>query len=518
MITWNCNAAATTTAVCPMCSARTAHAPVCTVENLFVPRDRLHFCRCSNCDGLWVHEGVLFEYTDHNAITADHARHYLHVGAGIDFMVRPLERVRTDGRQSLLDVGCGYGFTLDYWRATAGGTAVGIEPSGYGRMGRDQLGADIHDEYLADVPELRDRRFDIVYSSEVIEHVADPVAFLAELRRHLSPSGVMVLTTPSAEYVHPNASPSVILAVLSPGLHKFLFSARALDELLNRVGFRHVLVEVHQERLVAFASDHPLRLGRADDARERYVGYLAERAAHPELDPDLRVGLAFRTFKELVNDGRMTEASHYRDMYADLVRHSLGLDALSGPAAVRAAHEAKQFSTYAAHLPYCHGIFLFYLAMQGRHSGMNLVAVANLFQEAEEVLATSVDVAPVFFQEAATLVWLARFERGSALLAAGEREHAIECLDGVIEQEGRSATARPLLRDEVLRIRAMHQRGIAHLQLGRKRRAHEDFTAVIAAAETPAGEWGQASELLLQIADTEADCGNECVVTSTERA
>ena len=44
---------------------------------------------------------------------------------------------------------------------------------------------------------FRDETFDVILASEVIEHLAQPEVFLAEARRVLSTSGVLLLTTPN---------------------------------------------------------------------------------------------------------------------------------------------------------------------------------------------------------------------------------------------------------------------------------------------------------------------------------
>lgn len=43
-----------------------------------------------------------------------------------------------------------------------------------------------------------DESFDLVWCSEVIEHLADPAASLAELRRVTKPGGELILTTPNS--------------------------------------------------------------------------------------------------------------------------------------------------------------------------------------------------------------------------------------------------------------------------------------------------------------------------------
>ena len=45
-----------------------------------------------------------------------------------------------------------------------------------------------------------DGRFDLVVAFEIIEHLENPEAFLAELRRVLDPSGVLILSTPNRLY------------------------------------------------------------------------------------------------------------------------------------------------------------------------------------------------------------------------------------------------------------------------------------------------------------------------------
>jgi 2-polyprenyl-3-methyl-5-hydroxy-6-metoxy-1,4-benzoquinol methylase len=67
----------------------------------------------------------------------------------------------------------------------------------------------------------RGRRFDVVYASEVIEHVPDPAAFAALLAARVADDGVLVLTTPSADYIEPGTAFAHTTAALAPGFHGF---------------------------------------------------------------------------------------------------------------------------------------------------------------------------------------------------------------------------------------------------------------------------------------------------------
>src|SRR5205807_3492875 len=88
---------------------------------------------------------------------------------------------------------------------------------------------------------LRDGEFDVVFSSEVIEHVADTARWLSEVRRVLAPGGRLLLTTPSHGRVR------VALGGVerfSPPLgdHLHLYTKGALRSLLEEFGFGAVQV------------------------------------------------------------------------------------------------------------------------------------------------------------------------------------------------------------------------------------------------------------------------------------
>ena len=90
----------------------------------------------------------------------------------------------------LLDVGCGPGtMTTDFARRLAPGVVVGIDASAQviAEARRDHPGVSFTtgDVYRLDVP---DASFDIVHAHQVLQHLADPVAALKEMRRVTAPT------------------------------------------------------------------------------------------------------------------------------------------------------------------------------------------------------------------------------------------------------------------------------------------------------------------------------------------
>ena len=103
-----------------------------------------------------------------------------------------------DGRTAL-DVGCGAGLLTEPL-ARLGARVSGFDASpeliDVARWHAAAMGLDI-DYRAGDVQEL-EGRFDLITCMEVIEHVADPAAFVQALARRLAPGGLLVLSTPNA--------------------------------------------------------------------------------------------------------------------------------------------------------------------------------------------------------------------------------------------------------------------------------------------------------------------------------
>jgi 2-polyprenyl-6-hydroxyphenyl methylase/3-demethylubiquinone-9 3-methyltransferase len=106
---------------------------------------------------------------------------------------RPLEGM------TALDVGCGAGLLAEPL-ARLGAEVTGIDASPEViEVAREHAAAMMLEiGYHAGDVEALEGQFDLITCMEVIEHVADPAAFVRALAKRLAPGGLLILSTPNA--------------------------------------------------------------------------------------------------------------------------------------------------------------------------------------------------------------------------------------------------------------------------------------------------------------------------------
>ncbi|HEX6977937.1 MAG TPA: class I SAM-dependent methyltransferase [Alphaproteobacteria bacterium] len=403
---------------CPVCGGAQS-VRVLEVDVSPDPPGKLRLNRCASCRSLFYEgESTVIGYSSNEAENA-FWKHYVQIGAGIDFMIRPLNAIPVPAGASMLEVGCGFGYAVDYWSRMRGGRAVGLEVAGYGKIGRQLLGVEMYHEYLATCAAIKGDKFDIILSSEVIEHVRNPSAFVAELKSALKPDGVLILTTPSADFISPAREAAggqeriMVLSALSPGLHYFLVSKTALEKLLKDAGFPHMHVIERNERLLAWASGRAIPRPNLDAMPlSHYLEYLRTLATNADLH--VRGGALYRLFKELVNAGNLEEASAVLDELEAVAAEAYGLSVVEpslGPALA-----TKTFEEHNARFPAWFGCALYYAGIVAANLRGDLRAKLRLFEAAARILRHEIAIAPLAAGEATSLLPLADFHFRQSLV------------------------------------------------------------------------------------------------------
>jgi 2-polyprenyl-3-methyl-5-hydroxy-6-metoxy-1,4-benzoquinol methylase len=190
------------------------------------------------------------------------------LGRRLDRVLRRLEPYRSTGH--LLDVGCGRGeLALRAGELGWDVHATEISASCVSLL-RPMLGAKIHHGSLLDAP-FPDSSFDVVVMVEVLEHLAEPAAYLEATFRLLRPGGAILLTTPNFRGLSGRLRGLDWRVVADE--HLTYFDERSLSRLLRATGFSSIRIATTGLDILAIVS-RVRRVGRAsssssDGARTR---------------------------------------------------------------------------------------------------------------------------------------------------------------------------------------------------------------------------------------------------------
>lgn len=147
--------------------------------------------------------------------------------------------------KAVADIGCGAGSFLDLAKGLASAT-LGIEPMlGY----HEVLQAKGHRPfaYCSDITSEWQGQVDVAVCFSVIEHVADPVSLLQEIRGLLRPGGELLLSTPNLDDWMLELLPEDYGSFFFRTVHTWYFDAGSLRALAATAGFADCVVEyVHR--------------------------------------------------------------------------------------------------------------------------------------------------------------------------------------------------------------------------------------------------------------------------------
>ncbi|MFW6162086.1 MAG: class I SAM-dependent methyltransferase, partial [Planctomycetota bacterium] len=153
-----------------------------------------------------------------------------------DDRLRRLERFVPPGR--LLEVGSNLGYLLNA-AGRRGWQAVGLELSEFAvRYAREHFAVDIRGQALEDAG-FEQAAFDAVVMRDVLEHVRDPRATLAETHRVLRAGGVLALSAPNFASLDARLG-GPAWRHLHPEQHLYHFAPDTLGRLLRESGYEVV--------------------------------------------------------------------------------------------------------------------------------------------------------------------------------------------------------------------------------------------------------------------------------------
>jgi len=133
-----------------------------------------------------------------------------------------------------LDIGSSSGILLQRFQEKYDCEAIGVEPGEAYRKYAQKQGLTVYAD-IVDLKGAGEMDFDLVSMAHVLEHMPDPVRYLADLRQEvLTPLGGLLIEVPNL-YSHDSFEIA----------HMTSFSAQSLQLVLLKAGFRVIALEKH---------------------------------------------------------------------------------------------------------------------------------------------------------------------------------------------------------------------------------------------------------------------------------
>lgn len=151
------------------------------------------------------------------------------------------EHIRGKNGLEILGVGCSYGY-VEYVLYRMGHSVLGMDVSyqtiqfARGMFGELFVYSDIHSFVEANP----DKKYDLVFAIETIEHVEDPLGFIKSCKKALKPHGEVLITTPNRDYVQIFADrpQNPVWIMEKPPVHLAIYGRKSMEYIAKEIGMK----------------------------------------------------------------------------------------------------------------------------------------------------------------------------------------------------------------------------------------------------------------------------------------
>jgi 2-polyprenyl-6-hydroxyphenyl methylase/3-demethylubiquinone-9 3-methyltransferase len=171
--------------------------------------------------------------------------------------------------KTALDVGCGAGLLAEPL-ARLGATVTGLDaaPELIAAARAHSAAQGLKIDYRAGELAELEGQYDLITCMEVVEHVADPAAFVKDLGRRLAPGGLLILSTPNA-----TAMSKLMMITLGEGLGRIPKGTHDFAKFIAPDRMRLLLADARMKCVdvegIAWSPTRGLHL--SDDVRLNYL-------------------------------------------------------------------------------------------------------------------------------------------------------------------------------------------------------------------------------------------------------
>jgi len=170
-------------------------------------------------------------------------------------IVGKLRSMRSGPARSLLEIGCGLGYVLDAAKK-AGLTATGLDISKEAVAICREKGHEAYAGTLGDLIAKSTAKFDIITAFDVFEHICEPLAFLADIKKLANPGALIVMSVPNVHCLAAKLRGKSWSQFILPE-HINYFDSSTIRRIMEGNGF--AIEEIHSEPSITFGLRPALR-------------------------------------------------------------------------------------------------------------------------------------------------------------------------------------------------------------------------------------------------------------------
>jgi 2-polyprenyl-3-methyl-5-hydroxy-6-metoxy-1,4-benzoquinol methylase len=170
-------------------------------------------------------------------------------------IVAKIKSMRQGAGLSLFEIGCGLGYVLDAGRK-AGFDVAGLDISAEAAAFCRQKGHHAKAGTISEAADETTKTYDIIAAFDVFEHICEPLAFLASLKRMAKPGTLVVLAVPNVQSLAAKIQGRRWGQFVLPE-HLNYFGSATIRRVLENNGF--VIEEIHSEPSITFGLRPALR-------------------------------------------------------------------------------------------------------------------------------------------------------------------------------------------------------------------------------------------------------------------
>jgi 2-polyprenyl-3-methyl-5-hydroxy-6-metoxy-1,4-benzoquinol methylase len=234
---------------CPLCHSNNAYRQRKLKDERYGFPGKFDVIQCLNCGHI---------YLAHKFSTADISNIYTSHYPRASFDIRKVEMINRvspkwkswingeDSRgyyyvknnKSVIDIGCGLGPTLFYYRAIKSTKILGIDPDKRLAQVGSKFGFDTQIGLFGNVEAKKlSKQFEVAVIDQVIEYMTNPRELIRNIRKILKDKGELILATPNFNSLLINIFGNYSFTWHAP-YHLQFFNIESLRRLLSEEGFR----------------------------------------------------------------------------------------------------------------------------------------------------------------------------------------------------------------------------------------------------------------------------------------